>query len=119
MINADKFELWNFVKGYEGLYSVSTEGRVKSLDRVSNGITVVGKFLNPSIHSSGYMRINLSKRGVVKSHYVHVLIAQSFLGDRPKDHDVDHRDRNRKNNKLLNLRYLHLKINRNKYLQHA
>ena len=36
MIKAD-FELWKDIKGFEGLYQVSTWARVRSLDRYVTG----------------------------------------------------------------------------------
>jgi hypothetical protein len=114
-------ERWKDIDGYEGLYQVSDLGRIKSLKRnvIRNSdsykkhkLSVRLKIRKPSKHSSGYLRISLSKKGVVKYYYVHVLVAKAFIGKKPKRNDVDHKDCNRENNKLSNLRYLDYKSNR-------
>lgn len=64
-------ELWKDIPGYEGIYQVSTEGRVKSLSRKSKGITK-GKFrneytrilsekiLSPQLDGVGYVHYRLT-----------------------------------------------------------
>ena len=54
----------------------------------------------------------MCKNGIRKYYYVHSLVALAFLGEKPHRHDVDHIDKDRKNNNLTNLRYLSYKQNR-------
>lgn len=54
----------------------------------------------------------LSKNGRKKYFYVHNLVANAFLGVKPKRHDVDHIDKNRTNNNISNLRHQTYKQNR-------
>lgn len=59
----------------------------------------------------GYVRVDLVKGKTIKKHdnrktkRVHVLVALTFLGERPHNQHVCHRDDVRSNNKLSNLRY--------------
>lgn len=81
-------------------YQVSDLGRVKR--------TVTGRVLKPTQNHKqgrvGYLKVCLgSKKNQV---YVHQLVAEAFLGPCPPGHNVDHRDHDRHNNTLANLRYL-------------
>lgn len=51
-------EIWKPVVGYEGLYEVSSYGRVRSLDRyVNNNIFRKGRILKLSDNGIGYLRV--------------------------------------------------------------
>lgn len=58
-------EIWRPIRGYEGLYEVSSEGKIKSLDRyASNGQGIIlyrGKVLKPKKH-----KMAISKQYYVK-----------------------------------------------------
>lgn len=56
-------EVWLPVKDYEGLYEVSSWGRVRSLDYNRTGLTVV---LKQTKDKQGYFSINLRKNGKTK-----------------------------------------------------
>lgn len=104
-------EIWKPVKGYEGLYEVSNLGRVRSLDRTITkagrygmmDVVRKGKLLKPQLGKSGYLCIILCKLGKSKMIFVHRLVATSFIGDIDEEHEVNHIDYNRTNNKLENL----------------
>lgn len=104
-----KIEEWRPVSGFEGLYEVSSSGRVRSLDRVSRGRNGAsrrgkGRVLNPSWDGL-YHRTVLSDAERRKSVRVHVLVAAAFHGDRSEGAEVRHLDGNPKNNKAENLAY--------------
>lgn len=90
-------EQWRPVVGWEGLYEVSSEGRVRSFRRGANG-----RILRPGIASHGYPTVALG-RGNTQS--VHVLVAAAFIGPCPEGQEVRHRDGKRSNPKAENLRY--------------
>lgn len=103
---------WRAVKGYEGLYEVSSTGLVRSCDRVTYGRnrshrTVRGRVLKPKINSaSGYHQVSLSFEGRVEYRYVHRLVCEAFHGAPPSEmYEVCHGDGNRSNNTALNLRW--------------
>lgn len=78
-----KQELWKSIHNYEGLYEVSDQGRVRSLDRIdSAGRRRPGRILNPvlvpsSIHRNR-LRVNLCYKGIQHPVYVHTLVLENF-----------------------------------------
>ena len=81
-------EEWKPVVGWEGLYEVSSHGRVRSLDRVvvrSNGHpqTVKGCLLGQSERRSGHKSLHLSRGGKARGYLVHRLVAEAFSGTPP------------------------------------
>ena len=103
-------EQWKPVHGYEGIYEVSSHGRVRSLDRTvtySNGQVrrLKGKVRRTPLNQDGYPRVNLSHQGEDKTRYVHSLVAESFIGARPEGMEICHSDGNKTNNHVANLRF--------------
>jgi len=104
-------EVWKDVVGYESLYRVSNLGRVKSLNRITkrkDGILCpyYGKVLKFGTMSKGYKTVGLCKSGRVKTHLVHCLVLEAFVGARPIGHEVRHfPDKNKSNNKLTNIQW--------------
>lgn len=102
-------ERWLPVAGYEGLYSVSSLGRVRSEDRsVSNGSgsrLVKGRVLRQHRNTEGYFRVDLSKNSQAKTIRVHVVVAEAFLGPRPDEMWVLHGDLGKDVNDVRNLSY--------------
>lgn len=103
---------WRPVKGFEGFYEVSREGRIRSLDRVTYGRnkslrTVRGKDLTPKINNvSGYHQVALSVGGQVRYEYIHRIVCQAYSGPPPTEkHEVCHWDGDRANNLASNLRW--------------
>ena len=102
-------ERWKPVNGYEGIYEVSSHGRVRSLDRTvtrSGGqVRRKGKVLRATLNPGGYPVVSLYRQGRPKNRYVHALVAEAFFGTRPKGMEVCHNDGDPTNNHLDNLRY--------------
>ena len=95
-------EKWLPVVGYEGLYEVSDEGRVRSLDRVSSdGSRRKGRVLTPT--GINHVHVTLSSRGVKRKPSVHRLVLEAFLGPPPAGAIGCHRDDDPRNNCLRNL----------------
>ena len=65
-------EEWRDIKGYEGLYQVSSEGRVKSKQRIArNNQTIKEKIRKPKIDKDGYCCVSLWIDGISKEHFIH------------------------------------------------
>ena len=103
-------EIWKDVVGYEGMYVVSSFGRVKSLPKeykTPQKVVFLSKerFLSPCQRPNGYLAVNLYKNGKRKPSYVHRLVANAFLGVN-NEMTVNHKDENKTNNNIENLEYL-------------
>ena len=112
-------EEWRDVVGYEGLYQVSDQGRVKSLARTCNtkggsNRTVKERILKPCDNGRGYLYISLSDgTGEHKRHYIHRLVGETFVPNPLEKEDVNHKDENPSNNHASNLEWLTHKENLN------
>lgn len=106
-------EEWRTIKGYEGMYEVSNEGRVRSLDRYAGKNYIKGKVLSMFKGTGGYTIVSLCINGKNKSFSVHRLVAEAFI---PNPHDypqVNHKDENKNNNDMNNLEWCTAKYNSN------
>lgn len=88
-------EEWRPIVGYEDRYEISSLGRVRTLPRI----------LSPSCGSHGYPAVSLSKNKKSQKHSVHVLVLEAFVGPRPSGHQVLHKNGDRTDSKLENLRW--------------
>ena len=117
-LNKHIMEIWRDIEGYEGLYQVSNEGRVKSLERdfVTGNPSVV-KHLEETIKKcidiKGYYQTNLSKNGKIKHYLVHRLVAKAFIPNPNNYPCINHKDENTRNNKVENLEWCSYEYNVN------
>lgn len=100
-------EVWKDVKGYEGIYQVSNIGRVRSLDRWTNGLKHMFKrgCIRKPFDTTGYDSVTLSNSGD-KTFMVHRLVADAFIPNPNKLPCVNHIDGNKKNNIVSNLEWV-------------
>lgn len=107
-------EEWRTVKGYEGLYEVSSLGRVRSLDRYDRMNRFwKGRILNLHTGTGGYLFVALSSNGKEKNYLVHRLVAQAFLPNPDNLPQVNHRDEVKINNRVENLEWCDREYNIN------
>ena len=93
------------IKGYEGLYAVTSCGRVWSYRRK--------KFLALEEVNNGYLRVQLyNKEQGRKRFLVHRLVAEAYIPNPNNLPEVDHINRNPKNNWVNNLRWVSVEDNR-------
>jgi hypothetical protein len=93
-------EEWRDVVGFEGRYEVSNWGRVRSLAYRS---TLGPQILQPSCNYAGYQVLTLGKAR--RQFRLHVLVLEAFVGLRPEGMQACHRDNDKSNNRLSNLRW--------------
>jgi hypothetical protein len=121
-------EIFKDIDGYED-YQVSNLGRVKSLSRYIKHFRggkrlLKERILKPRLtHNTGdgyYMVYLYNGKG--KNHLVHKLVARAFLNHIPsgKEYVIDHKDFDRTNNHLSNLKIITQRENTNrKHLKHS
>ena len=86
------------VVGYEGLYAVTSCGKVYSYKSK--------KFLKPWINKDGYLVVKLRKDGERKNFLVHRLVAETYVPNPDNLETVDHIDGNKNHNYVRNLQWL-------------
>jgi len=97
-------ETWRPIPGYEGIYSVSNQGSVKSLDRITDrGHRRKGKILTSITMKNGYHIVTLWRNGKQKSALVHRLVLFAFVGPQPEGMESRHKNGDKNNNSLSNL----------------
>ncbi|WP_197410178.1 MULTISPECIES: NUMOD4 domain-containing protein [unclassified Sphingopyxis] len=116
--NSDSVEIWKPIPGWEGLYSVSSLGNVRSEPKTIDVLTRWGhrsprhwpsKLISqqPCMGSHmGYLQVHLKSNGRREAHYVHRLVCRAFHGEPPSQkHQVAHSDGKHLNNKASNVRW--------------
>jgi len=92
------------INGYED-YLIYQDGRVYS--KKSN------IYLKHKCTAMGYYKVDLCKNGKHKHFFIHRLIALYYIPNPDNKPNIDHKDRNRKNNNISNLRWATQKENMN------
>lgn len=85
------------IKGWEGLYTISSDGRVYS---VRSGI-----YLKPRLSLDGYERVALCNGSVRREYRVHRLVAEAFIENPDNLPQINHKDFNKLNNYIDNLEW--------------
>ena len=104
--------IWKDIKGYEGLYQISDDGLVKSLERVgidknNRRFPVKEKILTLKLPKGAfYYQILLYKNSNYKLFRIHRLVADAFLYKSDKNQEVNHKDGNKLNNRKDNLEWV-------------
>lgn len=114
-------EEWRPVVGYEGYYEISSIGNIRSLDRYvfnkgnqSNSF-IKGKPLMSMENKYGYYMHCLYKDGRYKNVPIHRMVALAFLQNTDNEPQINHKDGNKKNNRVENLEW----VSPSKNVQHA
>ena len=101
-------EIWKDVVGWEGLYQVSSFGRVKSFRRKEPHL------LSACVGKHGYRVVLLyNGNGQRKNERVHRLVAQAFIPNPNNYPYINHKDEDKTNNQVENLEWCTAKYNNN------
>lgn len=105
-------EIWKPVVGYEGIYEVSSLGKI----RCKKGEKSL-RFSGPPKNKR--FVVDLYKDGKKRTIKVHVLVLEAFVGPRPTNFYACHNDGNPLNNDIKNLRWDTPKSNSADRLKHG
>lgn len=123
-------ELWKPVLAYEGLYEVSSFGRVRSLSRYVRGRSGYGgyfskpRILKQALQGSSrgkgtYPGVTLYLDGIKQVVLVHTIVLEAFEGKCPEGLQACHGDGNPLNNRKTNLRWDTPKANQHDRIRHG
>jgi hypothetical protein len=106
---------WKPVKGYEGLYEVSSEGEIRSLQRKITYVhpwtgkectrTQNERILRPGKSKGGYLQVSLCGEEDSKR-YVHRLVADAFVDGAGPMLEVNHINGDKYDNSADNLEWV-------------
>lgn len=103
-MSTENIEIWKQIIGFEGVYSVSSHGRIRR-DKHSNK-SHAGDILKQGVNPQGYKRVELLLDGKRHAFLTHCLVALCFLGPRPEGFQVNHIDGDKGNAFIGNLEYV-------------
>ena len=111
-ITPPPIEEWKNIDGYNGLYQISSKGRVRSLDRIvksglrhNKKVKRSGKIIKPIPHHNGYLFVTLSKNNITNCFSIHKLVANAFIENPYNKPYIDHINTITSDNRVENLRW--------------
>lgn len=108
-------ERWVPIKGYEGVYEISSYGRCRSITRETqfgNQTKLIPTIiLKPKKRKKRYSSYSLSKDGQIGYFMIHRLVAIHFILNPDNKPCVNHKDGNKWNNHVSNLEWVTYKEN--------
>ncbi len=121
-------ELWKPVVGWERSYEVSSQGRLRSIDRTVEYIRagqprtmrLPQRLLKPPVSIYGYHFVILSEEPRRKTVTIHILVCEAFHGSKPDPTwEVAHLNGTRADNRSENLRWVSPKENQSHRVAHG
>ena len=100
---------WVPIKGFEGRYLVSDDGRV-----MNDGTTKrKGNILKGGYNKNGYIRVGLIPKegGQPKTFFIHQLVARAFIPNPNNYVCINHKDEDKTNNHVTNLEWCDIQYN--------
>ena len=100
-------EVWKDIQGYEGLYQVSSLGRVKRLPRGNKK----ERIRVPRAANNGYLYVVLSKENKAHTIRFHQEVAKAFIPNPLNLKSVNHKNLDKTDNRLCNLEWMSIMDN--------
>ena len=97
--------VWKDIVGYEGLYKVSNDGRIKNSKGKLKALSI------KKDKNTNYKEVSLWKDGKNKRCLVHRLVAKAFIQNPNKYKIINHKDEDGTNNCISNLEWCDHKYN--------
>jgi len=107
-------EEWIDIEGYEGIYKVSTYGRIMSSYTRDRSNETFKTILKPQSNGH-YNHVRLSKEGKGKTHNVSALVIKAFIPNVENKSTINHKDGVKTNDRVDNLEW----ATRSENIQHA
>jgi hypothetical protein len=112
-------ETWYPVVGWEGIYEVSDLGTIRSVDRIlesksrwggTKHVAFRGRLITPIYISraqrNGYYGVMLAHNNRRNRVLIHQVVMRAFVGEPPVGKEVNHRNGDKSDNRLVNLEYV-------------
>lgn len=96
---------WRDVPGFEGLYKVTTEGKIYSLRR--------HKWITQTLDRYGYLKVVLFKNGKSTYTTAHRVVASAYIPNPENKPSVNHINEDKADNRVCNLEWVTVKENDN------
>jgi hypothetical protein len=92
------------IKGFEGLYAITKDGRIWSYPRIGNSLK--GRWRKFNLHRKGYYLCILRDRySKAKGYYIHRLVADTYIKNPLNLKEINHKNCNKLDNRQENLEW--------------
>jgi hypothetical protein len=102
-------EQWRDIEGYEGIYQVSSLGRVRRIRKRYDTIDPtpeIARVLKPKVAGKGYQTACLCWHGKHDYRYLHRLVAHAFIPNPDGLREVNHKSGDKTDNQVENLEWV-------------